>query len=327
MMPLLRPTRRVSVYKSKIHTRLSKIAPWINAARLRTLPLSISGILAGTALASSYGSVDNTIFILALCTAIGFQITSNFANDYGDGVKGTDNEDRIGPKRALQSGLLTRKVLKKGIVISILFNIILVIAVVYIAFGLENIEYILLFTVLGGLSIWAAIKYTIGNSAYGYRGLGDVFVFLFFGLLAVLGTLFLYTKNLTWTSVLPAISIGALSTGVLNLNNLRDHESDKDSNKRTLVVLMGYVNGLRYHTALISIGLLSFLVYIIITFKCYFQLLPLVVFIPILVQLIKVNHTRMPSLLDPELKKLAISTFLLSLLFYLGNNIFCKFDI
>jgi 1,4-dihydroxy-2-naphthoate octaprenyltransferase len=306
---------------------LPKIAPWINAARLRTLPLSISGILVGTALASSYGSVDNTIFILALCTAIGFQITSNFANDYGDGVKGTDNEDRIGPKRALQSGLLTRKLLKKGIIISIFINIVLVIAVVYIAFGSENIAYILLFMALGGLSIWAAVKYTIGSSAYGYRGMGDVFVFLFFGLLAVLGTLFLYTRNLTWPAVLPAISIGALSTGVLNLNNLRDHDSDKNSNKRTLVVLMGYANGLKYHTALISIGLLSFLVFIILKFKCYFQLLPLVVFIPILVQLIRVNRTRTPSLLDPELKKLAISTFLLSLLFYLGNNIFCKFDI
>ena len=306
---------------------MPNIAPWINAARLRTLPLSISGILVGTALASSYGSVDNTIFILALCTAIGFQITSNFANDYGDGVKGTDNEDRIGPKRVLQSGLLTRKVLNKGIIISILVNIVLVIAVVYFAFGLENIAYVLLFMALGGLSIWAAVKYTIGNTAYGYRGLGDIFVFLFFGLLAVLGTLFLYTKNLTWPSLLPAISIGALSTGVLNLNNLRDHDSDKNSNKRTLVVLMGYANGLKYHTALISIGLLSFLIYIVLKFKCYFQLLPLVIFIPILVQLIRVNRTPTASLLDPELKKLAISTFLLSLLFYLGNNIFCKFDI
>ena len=296
---------------------MPKIAPWINAARLRTLPLSISGVLVGTTLANLHGSGNNTIFILALCTAIGFQITSNFANDYGDGVKGTDNENR--------SGLLTRKVLKRGIILSILVNIILVIAVVYIAFGRQNIGYGLLFLVFGGFSIWAAVKYTVGNSAYGYRGLGDVFVFLFFGLLAVLGTLFLYAKSITWPAVLPAISIGALSTGVLNLNNLRDYESDTDANKRTLVVLMGYQNGLKYHTALISIGLLSLLVYTIMEFKCYFQLLPLVVFIPILLRLKRVRSTETPSLLDPELKKLAISTFLLSLLFYLGNNIFCKF--
>lgn len=304
---------------------MPKIAPWINAARLRTLPLSISGVLVGTTLANLYGSGNNTIFILALCTAIGFQITSNFANDYGDGVKGTDNENRIGPKRALQSGLLTRKVLKRGIILSILVNIILVIAVVYLAFGRQNIGYGLLFLVLGGFSIWAAVKYTVGNSAYGYRGLGDVFVFLFFGLLAVLGTLFLYTKSLTWPAVLPAISIGALSTGVLNLNNLRDYESDKHANKRTLVVLMGYQNGLKYHTALISIGLLSLLAYTIMEFNCYFQLLPLVVFIPILLRLKRIRSIETPSVLDPELKKLAISTFLLSLLFYLGNNIFCKF--
>ena len=306
---------------------MPKIATWVNAARLRTLPLSISGILVGTALANFQGSSNITLFILALCTAIGFQITSNFANDYGDGVKGTDNDDRIGPKRVLQSGLLTRKTLKRGIIISILINIILVVSVVFIAFDVQDIGYILVFMVLGGFSIWAAITYTIGNSAYGYRGLGDVFVFLFFGLLAVLGTLFLYTKDITWAAVLPAIAIGALSTGVLNLNNLRDHESDRDSNKRTLVVLMGYARGLQYQTILISIGLLSLLVYIFLEFKCYFQLLPLVVFIPILLQLDRVRKTRTPSSLDPELKKLAISTFVLSLLFYLGNNIFCNFDI
>ena len=166
---------------------MPKLSTWVHAARLRTLPLSVSGVLVGTALANFYGKSNNSIFILALLTAIGFQITSNFANDYGDGVKGTDNEERIGPKRALQSGLLSRKVLKKGIIFSIVINIILVLAVVYFSFGLENIEYILLFMALGAFCIWAAIKYTVGSSAYGYKGLGDVFVFVFFGLLAVLG--------------------------------------------------------------------------------------------------------------------------------------------
>ncbi|MBD0777696.1 1,4-dihydroxy-2-naphthoate octaprenyltransferase [Maribacter sp. ANRC-HE7] len=305
---------------------MPKLSTWVNAARLRTLPLSISGVLVGTALAGFYGSSNLTIFILALCTAIGFQITSNFANDYGDGVKGTDNEDRIGPKRVLQSGLLTRKVLKRGIIISIIVNGILVVSVVYLAFGPENLGYIFLFMVLGAFSIWAAIKYTVGTSAYGYKGLGDVFVFLFFGLLAVLGTMFLFTKSITWPAVLPAISIGALSTGVLNLNNLRDHESDKASNKNTLVVQMGYEKGLNYHTWLIGVGLLSLLIYIVLEFQCYFQLLPFIVFIPILLQLKRVRGTRIPSLLDPELKKLAIGIFLLSALFYLGNNIFCNFE-
>ena len=264
---------------------------------------------------------------MALLTAIGFQITSNFANDYGDGVKGTDNEERIGPKRALQSGLLSRKVLKKGIIFSIIINIILVIAVVYCSFGLENIEYIVLFMALGGLSIWAAIKYTVGSSAYGYRGLGDVFVFVFFGLLAVLGSMFLYTKNITAVSILPAISLGVLSTAVLNLNNLRDHDSDKNANKNTLVVQMGYANGIKYHSILLIVGLLSILAFIIFNFQCYTQLIPLVVFIPILLHLKRVYKAENPSLLDPELKKLAISIFVLALLFYISNNIFCNFEL
>jgi 1,4-dihydroxy-2-naphthoate octaprenyltransferase len=283
--------------------------------------------LVGTALANFYGKSNNSIFILAILTAIGFQITSNFANDYGDGVKGTDNEERIGPKRALQSGLLSRKILKKGIIYSIVINIIMIFAVVYFSFGLENIEYIVLFMALGVLSIWAAIKYTVGSSAYGYKGLGDVFVFVFFGLLAVLGSMFLYTKNITPSSILPAISLGVLSTAVLNLNNLRDHDSDKNANKNTLVVQMGYANGIKYHTVLLILGLLSMLAFILLNFICYTQLMPLVVFIPILLHLKRVYKAENPSLLDPELKKLAISIFLLALLFYISNNIFCNFGL
>ena len=124
---------------------MPKLSAWIHAARLRTLPLSVSGVLVGTALANFYGKSNYSIFILALLTAIGFQITSNFANDYGDGVKGTDNDDRIGPKRALQSGLLTRKELKQGIIISIIISLVLVAAVLFFSFGVDNIEYFALF--------------------------------------------------------------------------------------------------------------------------------------------------------------------------------------
>lgn len=281
----------------------------------------------GTALANMYGEHNISVFVLALLTAIGFQITSNFANDYGDGIKGTDNEERIGPMRALQSGLLSRKNLKKGIIISICINIILVFAVVYLSFGFGNIEYILLFLALGALSIWAAIKYTIGSSAYGYHGLGDLFVFLFFGLLAVLGSMFLYTKSITTLSILPAIALGLLSTGVLNLNNLRDHDSDKNANKNTLVVQMGYANGIKYHSFLLLVGLLSMLCFILLNYQCLIQLIPLAVFFPILLHLKRVYGADNPSMLDPELKKLAISIFLLALLFYISNNIFCKFGL
>lgn len=301
---------------------MSKIAAWVNAARLRTLPLSISGIVVGTALANHYGTSDIVIFILALLNTIAFQITSNFANDYGDGVKGTDNEDRVGPKRALQSGLLSRKELKRGIIISIIISLILMIAVLYFSFGIQNIEYFLLFIFLGCLSIWAAVKYTVGKSAYGYKGLGDIFVFIFFGLLAVLGTLFLYTKFLTTLAWLPAITIGALSTGVLNLNNLRDYQSDKKANKNTLIVKMGLKNGKKYHYSLLIIGFLCILTFIILTYTTWYDFIPLIAFVPIFIHLKRVYYTENTTLLDPELKKLALSTFLLAVLFYISCNNF-----
>jgi len=301
---------------------LSKIAAWANAARLRTLPLSISGIVVGAALANHYGTSDIVIFILALCTTITFQITSNFANDYGDGVKGTDNEDRVGPKRTLQSGLLSRKELKQGIVISIAISLILILAVLYFSFGIKNIEYFLLFIFLGCLSIWAAVKYTVGKSAYGYKGLGDIFVFIFFGILAVLGTLFLHTKFLTSFAWLPAITIGALSTGVLNLNNLRDYQSDKKANKNTLIVKMGLKKGKKYHYSLLIIGFLCMLTFIILTYNVWYDFVSIIAFIPIFIHLRKVYYTEDTTLLDPELKKLALSTFLLAVLFYISYNNF-----
>lgn len=299
---------------------MPKITSWLNAARLRTLPLSISGIVVGTTLANFYEKNDSLIFVLAVLTTIGFQVTSNFANDYGDGVKGTDNDDRVGPKRALQSGLLTRKELKNGILISIAICLALVAAVLYFSFGFKHIEYFILFSVLGSLSIWAAIKYTVGESAYGYKGLGDIFVFLFFGLLAVLGSLFLYTKFITPFAWLPAITVGALSTGVLNLNNLRDFESDKKANKNTLIVKMGFENGKKYHYSLLVLAFASMLFFIVFNFEFWYHFIPLVAFVPVSIHMAKVFKTKTPALLDPELKKLALSTFLMSILFYITFN-------
>ncbi len=299
---------------------MQKIAAWFNAARLRTLPLSLSGILVGTGLASFYEKKDLSIFILALLTTVGFQVTSNFANDYGDGVKGTDNEDRIGPKRAFQSGLLSRKELKIGILIAVLISTVFALSALFLAFGTNDIEYFTLFVVLASLSIWAAIKYTVGKSAYGYKGLGDIFVFLFFGLLAVLGSLFLYTKFITAFAWLPAITVGALSTGVLNLNNLRDVVSDKKANKNTVIVKMGFENGKKYHYVLLIVSFLAMLAFIVFNFKYWYQFIPLLAFIPIAVHFRTVVKTEKPVLLDPELKKLALSTFLMSILFYITFN-------
>jgi len=282
----------------------------------------LSGIIVGAALARKQGFFELSIFILALLTTIGFQVTSNFANDYGDGVKGTDNEDRIGPARTLQSGLLTRAMLKKGIIVSIAISMVLALVLVYRAFGWENLPYIILFIILGVLSIWAALKYTMGSNPYGYKGLGDLFVFLFFGLLGVLGSMFLFTKKLDLPSILPAVAIGLLCVGVLNLNNLRDVVSDKKHGKNTLVVKMGYENGKRYHFFLILTALLCFLSYIVLQgihwSHCFFML----AFVPLLIHLRKVMLTHEPVKLDGELKKLALGTFLLAILFFTAVNIF-----
>ncbi|TAI48646.1 1,4-dihydroxy-2-naphthoate octaprenyltransferase [Flagellimonas allohymeniacidonis] len=301
---------------------MSPFKAWLLAARLRTLPLSLSGIITGTALALREGFFDTTIFVLALLTTVGFQITSNFANDYGDGVKGTDSEGRIGPQRALQSGLLSRASLKRGIVISVVLSLLLATLLLLAAFGTENIGYFTLFIVLGALSVWAAIRYTMGTSPYGYRGLGDVAVFIFFGLIGVLGSMFLYTKSLDWTAFLPAITIGLLCVGVLNLNNLRDVDSDKTHGKNTLIVFMGFENGKRYHLALIALSFLAMLYFGWATRIPWQHSFYLLVFLPIGLHLLKVMKTKQPKLLDPELKKLALSTFLLSVLFMIAVNYF-----
>lgn len=301
---------------------MTKVKAWLNAARLRTLPLSISGIFVGTALAAYYGATNVTIFILALCTTIGLQVTSNFANDYGDGVKGTDGDDRIGPKRALQSGLLTAAELKRGIYISIVINAVLIISLIFISFGIKDVLYPVLFLVLGALAIWAAIKYTVGKSAYGYQGLGDVFVFIFFGLVSVLGSMFLYLKFIDLFAVLPAIAIGLLSVGVLNLNNMRDIKSDTAVGKNTLAVKMGLSKAKKYHYTILVVSFLCLFYFLFTTNASQLRYVSLVGYLPILVHLRKVALTDKVAELDPELKKLALSTFFIAVLFFISYYYF-----
>lgn len=300
---------------------MGKFKAWVSAARLRTLPLSVSGILVGTAIASSKGFHDTGVFVLALLTTLGFQITSNFANDYGDGVKGTDNEERVGPARALQSGILSKRELEWGIGIATFISLLLAGLLLFRAFGMDYLGYLILFGFLAVLSIWAAIRYTVGSSAYGYFGLGDLFVFLFFGLLSVLGTRFLFAKQIEWMDLLPAITIGCLSTAVLNLNNLRDAESDSRAGKHTLVVKIGFGNGKKYHAFLILLAFTAILVYDL-QFKAWFAYLNLLIFVPLSIHLNKVLRVKDPRKLDPELKKLALGTFILALLFYFLNDKF-----
>lgn len=293
---------------------MNKIKSWVKAARLRTLPLSVSGILVASFYAVSQQEIYWGVFIFAILTTLGLQILSNFANDYGDGIKGTDNENRVGPARALQSGALTPKEMKNGIIATALLTLLSAMVLILLAFGKENFGYSLIFLLLGITALAAAIKYTVGESAYGYRGLGDLFVFIFFGLVSVLGCYFLYSKTIDLLLVFPAVAIGLLSVAVLNLNNMRDQVSDALSGKNTLVVKMGNTNAKRYHYMLIIVALVLILLFAILNNFKTIQYLFLFSYIPFIKHLSVIYKNDIPKDLDPELKKVALSTFLLSVL-------------
>lgn len=301
---------------------------WIEAARVRTLPLSVSGILVGSFYAMSQGIFNWKIVILALSTTLGLQILSNFANDYGDGVKGTDNEDRIGPKRAIQSGLITPGAMRYAIFITAFLTLVSAMLLIYVSFKGKYFLYSIIFFVLGILAIASAIRYTVGKNPYVYRGLGDVFVFTFFGLVSTFGVYFMFSKQIDWLLFLPATAIGLLSVGVLNLNNMRDEESDRKSGKNTIVVKNGGAWAKKYHYFLIISAMVLMLAFALIfdfsyrdpnpgrfNFDLYFFL---IAYFPIIAHLKRVAKNKEHKLLDPELKKLALSTFLLSVLLSLS---------
>jgi len=298
---------------------LSKIKPWISAFRLRTLPLSISGIVVGSSMAYYNGYFNGVIFALAILATVGFQVLSNLANDYGDGIKGTDNEDRIGPVRALQSGKISPEQMFEAIKVNILILLLIIFLLIYSAFGSNHFLYSLLFFILALLCIYAAIKYTVGSSAYGYRALGDVMVFLFFGLLSVIGTYFLFAKQLDHILFLPACILGLLSTGVLNLNNMRDIDSDSKSNKITLAVKLGLIKAKKYHLSLIGMAIILSVLYGILYYRSFSNLIFMIVFIPLIKHIITVIKIKDPKLLDHQLKALALSTFALAVLLGLGH--------
>jgi 1,4-dihydroxy-2-naphthoate octaprenyltransferase len=262
----------------------------------------------------SQGMFNWNIVVFALLTTLGLQILSNFANDYGDGVKGTDNEDRVGPKRAIQSGLITPQAMKKAMVITSLITLTFAVLLIYFAFKESYLLYSFFFLILGILAIASAIRYTVGKGAYGYRGFGDLFVFVFFGLVSAFGVYFMFSKTIDWLLLLPATAIGFLSVGVLNLNNMRDEESDKKSGKNTIVVKMGGAAAKKYHYFLVISAMVLVLLFAFLNDFHFDQYIFVVAYFPLISHLITVYKNRNPKLLDPELKKLAISTFLLSVL-------------
>lgn len=295
----------------------SKFAAWVNAARLRTLPLALSSVIMGSFLAVFSGIYSWSVIGLALLTTLILQILSNFANDYGDALKGTDNEHRLGPTRMVQSGNISPGEMRKGILISIILSLISGVLLIYISLG-DQWKTGLLFFILGLASIGAAIKYVVGTNAYGYRGWGDLFVFLFFGLTGVVGTYFLNTLTIPLSIWLPAASLGFFSTGVLNLNNMRDTENDRNSGKKTIPVRLGFKLAKWYHFGLLSLGWIFSIVFTLIWYHSSWQWIYLIVLPFFIVDFLKITKIAHLQELDPFLKKLALSTFFYTLLFGLG---------
>lgn len=299
---------------------------WIEAARVRTLPLSVSGILVGSLYALAHPTQDVytptevfswRIFWFAILTTLGLQVLSNFANDYGDGIRGTDNLNRIGPQRAIQSGAITPQAMKTAIAITAGVTLLFATLLIYFSFADTNIGYSIFYFALALLAVASAIRYTVGNTAYGYRGYGDMFVFVFFGLVSTLGVNFLHSQQIDLQLLLPAAAIGMLSAGVLNLNNMRDEASDKLAGKNTLVVKIGPRKARLYHYFLVGGAMLLVLIFALIYDETGFSLpqyLFLLAYIPLGLHLYRVSKVTNPVQYDPELKKLAIATFLLAVL-------------
>lgn len=297
---------------------MDRLKLWISAFRLRTLPLSVSGIIIGSCFAYYNGVFNIITFILAILVTLSLQILSNLANDYGDGIKGTDNKDRIGPERAIQSGKITPDEMFVAIRNNILVVIMLVFLLILSSFGTKNFLYSISFFGLGAISIYAAIRYTIGASAYGYKSLGDVMVFIFFGLLSVMGSYFLFARQLDHVLILPACAVGLLSAGVLNLNNMRDIKSDESSNKITVAVKLGLKKAKTYHAALVISAMVLSLIFSILYYTAPLNFIFILAYIPLIKHLQFVKRTESPKLLDPQLKILAFTTFIFSILLGLG---------
>ena len=306
---------------------------WIQAARLRTLPLSMSGIIMGSFIArwrilENGGTWDWKIFAMAMLVTLLYQVLSNFANDYGDGVKGTDKlRANEAEQRAVASGRITAGQMKNAVILFALLSLIATIALLYLAFFKENLmNEFYIFVGLGIACILAAIGYTVGKKPYGYLGLGDVFVFIFFGLVSVCGSYFLFTKTFVWDMLLPATAIGMLSAAVLNLNNMRDIESDALSGKKTLALRLGFKKAMVYEVILLQLPLILMLVFMMMnglhTERKYYAFIFFILMFPMTGLIRKIMIEKEPSELDPFLKQVGIMTLMMAVLVAFGLNYF-----
>jgi 1,4-dihydroxy-2-naphthoate octaprenyltransferase len=297
------------------------MSPWISAFRPRTLPLALASILTGGFLAKATGHFDGPVVALAALTTILLQILSNLANDYGDSQNGADSVHREGPQRAVQSGAITPAKMKRAMWGFGAAALVSGIALLLVALGFAGVWVLLTFFVLGLSAIWAAVNYTAGSNPYGYAGLGDVSVFLFFGIVGVCGTYFLQAHTLPLAVLLPAAALGCFATAVLNVNNIRDIRSDKLAGKITVPVRLGPQHARRYHWLLLVLGVGAAVVYVALNYHSPWQWL-FVLSLPLFIFNGRQVWARQDSLLiDPLLKQMALSTLVFTLLFGLGQVI------
>jgi len=281
------------------------------------LPLALSSIGMGTFLAANQGLFRWPIFVLASVTTVLLQVLSNFANDYGDSQNGADSDQRVGPARSVQSGAISARGMKAAIKITAALALITGLTLIWISFS-DNLKSMLLFLSLGLFAIWAAYRYTAGSNPYGYAGWGDFFVLVFFGFVGVFGTFFLYTKSFDLSVLLPALSCGAFSIAVLNINNIRDIDSDRLSGKFSIPVRLGRKYATLYHWFLLFLGFASAVLFTILNFQSPYQWSFLMVTPLLLKSGLGVAKRTSPEELDPLLKQMAITTLLFVLIFGLG---------
>ncbi|MDX5436749.1 MAG: 1,4-dihydroxy-2-naphthoate polyprenyltransferase [Pontibacter sp.] len=295
------------------------VKAWISAFRPRTLPLALSCIGMGGFMAAANGVFDGVVVGLCVLTTLFLQILSNLANDYGDSKHGADSVHREGPMRAVQAGHIQAEQMKKGMLVFSLLSLVSGLLLLWVSFGTEGILLFLLFLALGLASIWAAINYTAGDKPYGYAGLGDIFVFVFFGLVGVLGTYFLQAQALQPTVILPALICGFFSTAVLNVNNIRDINSDTLAGKRSIPVRLGPRRARIYHVLLLLGGVLSAFAYVLLNYQSLWQFLFVLALPLVLVNGVNVWRKQTSRELDPYLKQMAMTTLLFVLLFGVGQ--------
>lgn len=297
-------------------TDISRTQAWLESLRPKTLPLAFAAIIVGTALAWWQGYFDPLVAVLALITAGLLQILSNLANDYGDAVKGSDKPDRIGPLRGMQKGAISLAQMKRALIIVIVLSCIS--GLLLVTAATQTLADFIGFLVLGGLSIIAAITYTIGKRPYGYLGLGDISVLIFFGWLSVMGSWYLQTHMLIPAVILPATACGLLATAVLNINNLRDIDSDRENGKNTLVVRLGPINARRYHASLLIGALLCLALFNLLSLHSLWGWLFLLA-APLLIKQARfVLRERDPRAMPPMLERTVKGALLTNLLFVIG---------